>query len=98
MSSPEYSTTNVVGPAVKLPTSTTAIPSITSPEYCLPPILTVTLPVAFSGRVTVIVPFSPETISPTVMLIGESYLGAVMSVVLTVELYLSSPEYITSTS
>ena len=56
---------------------------MTLAEYSLPSTLTVTLPVAFSGRVTVIVPFSPDTISPTVMLIGESYLGAVMSVVFT---------------
>ena len=77
MSSPEYSTTMVFGPAVRLSTLTTAVPLTTSAGYCLPSTLTVTLPVALSGRVTTIVPFSPATILPTVIFIGESYLGTV---------------------
>ena len=78
MPSPEYSTTTVLGPAVKFPISTTAVPLITSAVKFLPSTLTVTTPVAFSPTVTTTVPFSPAIISPTVMLIEESYLGAVI--------------------
>lgn len=74
-SSPEYFTATVLFPNARSGTSNTAFPFSTSVVYSFPLISIVTLPVAFSGSVTVTTSTSPTLMSSTSTLIGVAYFG-----------------------